>query len=135
MLDNNNNLIIIKNSIFKKVINFFLKIFNLEKNSFKENCNEESESAESLSTEEENIFLKEGALDILNNSEYYNNFIEHDFKVDLNYDEEKEKVFNVYKNIKNGKVNIEKINSMTLIQLNQMLKTEIELKVSNKKVN
>lgn len=161
MLDNNKNLIVVRNSIFKKLSNFFKKIFkikeynNIEENSSISNNDNHLENmsdtkvvnndqiiennnlinsnqielVDMFTSEDENNFLKEGALDILNNSEYNSNFIEYKFKQDLDYNKEKEKIFDVYNDIKNGKTDIDELDNMTLIEINQMLKAEMDFKM------
>lgn len=166
MLDNNKNLIVVKNSIFKKISNFFKKFFKITKhNNIEENLSASNndnqlrnmsdtkmvnndpitednnliisnqiELVDMVESEDENIFLKEGTLDILNNSEYYSNFIEYKFKQDLDYNEEKKRIFDVYSDVKNGKIDIDKLDNITLIQINQMLKAEIDFKMAKSNV-
>lgn len=135
MLNNNKSLIVIENSLFKKVINYFKKLFKIKtKNILDENLSTSNneKQLEEEAYEENNVFLQEGALEVLNNNDYNSNFVEHDFKQDLNYEEEKEKIFNVYSNIKSGKIGIDELDNITLIQINQMFKAEIDLKMHKK---
>lgn len=102
MVDNKKNLIIKKNTIFNKIINFFKNIFK----------------------------IKEDNVEDKNNININNNFIGHEFKHDLDYQEEKKKVLDIYNKIKEGKINIEELDAITLIQVNQMAKAEINLKMN-----
>lgn len=100
MIEKNKSLIIKKDKIIYKIINFF-------KNLFRKNKQE-------IIEKENNNFANEP------NTQNKNNFNDEKQK-------EKERFFNLYENVKKGIVDVKSLKGADLIQINQMLKLELKL--------
>lgn len=133
MIKDNKSLIIKKETIFKKFINFFRNIFKKEKhnvqNDLKNIYNYNNSYEKYKFSADENIFLDYDLSEIITNPEFYNDFKEYNYEDNINYNLEKAYFFNLYKNIKSGIIKLDALKNTDLIKINQMLKEEVKLKI------
>lgn len=132
MVDKDKNLIVRKETIFNKLINFFKNLFRFKKNKKVEIFETYEEKVEKIDIEEykinEEASNNESYDDVFEEIINEEELIKHEFKQDLNYETEKERLFKLYNDVKSDKKQIESLDGIDLIRINQLLKEELKLR-------
>lgn len=140
MIEKNKSLVLKKDTIFSKIKsvfkNIFGRIFNNKDNA--EETNIVNKDIENHFKIEEKKVLKENNEEIIEDSndiESEDNFFKkHNYIHDLDHEEQKKKIFALYKEVKEGKKSFDDLNAMELIQVTRLFEEEVKLMENKLKI-
>lgn len=127
MIDRDKSLIIKIDTLVNKIVNFFKRIFRIKKKNIVEETVTTSESKNKISKSDlkiEDVITQDNILEIIKNK-YYIHSTPYEFPQDLDYEEEKKRVFDLYTNVKMGKVQIKELDASDLIKIHQLSENEL----------
>lgn len=138
MIEKNKSLILKEESIFSKIKGIFKKIFNII---FSTKCDKDTDNKDvtNITTEKSMDYLEPSEdVQILKDINQVDNnssniackndvFKKYNYVHDLNHTEQKKKIFELYKDIKEGRKDFDDLSAMELIQITKLFREEISL--------
>lgn len=139
-MENYNNYIPKKPNIFKRIFQLIKNIFVKDIKLLAEPTQqpEKQQPVESIIPDTSPSLIQEKLDTNIETNNLYEAFIKNGYILkkqayieDISPEEDKKRFFKLYENVRNGKINITQLNAIDLIRVNQMLKNEVNIKLTN----